>query len=302
MAISTAAAIIGGSVLSGGAALLAGGAQADAASEAAALQAQATRESVGEQRRQFNLLRGDLAPYRETGANALAQYAALYGIGRGGGGTAGTTEQNVHDFIPAGPNNFFQGANTLAEHRAIQARFDANPQAFGAPEGFPNTTGGEEGSSGFLSQEEMQAARDRFMETPGYQFRFDEGIRALDRSASATGRLRGGGYTRELTRYAQGVASGEFENYANRLSGLAGMGQGSTVSTGTLGVQTGANIGNTLMAGAAGQGNALMAAGTARASGYAGAANAASGGAQNWMLYNLLQRQGLQGNYDAGFS
>ncbi len=114
----------------------------------------------------------------------------------------------------------------------------------------------------------MQAARDRFMETPGYQFRFDEGIRALDRSASATGRLRGGGYTRELTRYGQGVASGEFENYANRLSGLAGMGQGSTVQTGTLGVQTGANIGNTLMAGAQNQGNALMAASMSAASPY----------------------------------
>ena len=148
----------------------------------------------------------------------------------------------------------------------------------------------------------MQAARDRFMETPGYQFRFDEGMRAVERSAAARGGLKGGGITRELIRYGQGVGSGEFENYANRLSGLAGMGQGSTVQTGTLGVQTGANIGNTLMAGAQGQGNALMAAGTARASGYAGAANAASGGAQNWMLYNLLQRQGLQGNYDAGFT
>ncbi len=129
----------------------------------------------------------------------------------------------------------------------------------------------------------MQAARDRFMETPGYQFRFDEGMRSVERSAAARGGLHGGGITRELIRYGQGVASGEFENYANRLSGLAGMGQGSTVQTGTLGVQTGANIANTLQAGAARQGNALLAAGTARASGYAGAANAFSGGVENYL-------------------
>ena len=218
-----AAAIIGAGVIGAGASLVAGGAQADAANRSAELSAQATRESVEEQRRQYNLTREDLAPYRETGTNALALYAGLYGITRG------------------------------------------------------------EGEAGILSTEEMQGFRDRFTETPGYQFRFDEGIRALDRSASATGRLRGGGYTRELTRYGQGVASGEFENYANRLSGLAGMGQGSTIATGTLGVQTAGNISNALMAGAQGQGNALMAAGTARASGYAGAANAASGLTENYL-------------------
>ena len=79
------------------------------------------------------------------------------------------------------------------------------------------------------------------------------------------------------------------------------MGQGAT--TATLGAQTAGNVGNllmsgaqgragTLMMGAAGQTNALMAAGTARASGYAGVANALTGGAQNWMLYRLLKGQG----------
>ena len=237
-----AAAIIGSAVIGGGAALFSGSEQADAANRSAELQAQATRESVAEQRRQYDLTREDLGPYRRTGTNALANYAGLYGITQ------------------------------------------------------------EEGEAGVLSTEEMQAFRDRFTETPGYQFRFDEGIRALDRSASATGRLRGGGYTRELQRYGQGIAADEFQNYANRLSGIAGMGQGATTTTGTLGVATGANIGNTLQAGAAQQGNALMAAGTARASGYAGAANVVSGGVNNYLLYNLLQNRGLQGNYSAGWT
>ena len=147
--------------------------------------------------------------------------------------------------------------------------------------------------AGLLTTEEMQAARDRFMETPGYQFRFDEGLRALDRSASARGRLLGGGYGRELTRYGQGVASAEFENYANRLASLALMGQRATTASATLGAGAAGNIASTRMAGAAGEANMLMGAGTARASGYAGAANAASGGVSNYLLYNLLQRGGF---------
>ena len=43
------------------------------------------------------------------------------------------------------------------------------------------------------------------------------------------------------------------------------------------------NIGNLLMSGARSQGSAIMAAGTARASGYAGVANAFSGGVQNYL-------------------
>ena len=85
--------ILGAAVLGGGAALLAGGAQSKAAEkagslqartgrEAALLQLQATQEAIAEQRRQFNLSRFDLAPYRETGVPALAQYAALSGIRR----------------------------------------------------------------------------------------------------------------------------------------------------------------------------------------------------------------------------
>ena len=133
---------------------------------------------------------------------------------------------------------------------------------------------------------------DKFKQTPGYQFRLSEGIRALDRSASARGKLHSGGYGRALVGYGQGVASDEFGTWANRLTSLAGVGQTAATTTGQLGqqaaatagqfgAQDAANAGNVLMAGAAGQGSALQAAGTARASGYVGAANAITGGIQN---------------------
>lgn len=47
--------------------------QADAAEEAANTQAGSTAAGIAEQRRQFDLTRGDYAPYRQAGVNALGQ-------------------------------------------------------------------------------------------------------------------------------------------------------------------------------------------------------------------------------------
>ena len=58
-----------GAVIGGATSLLAGRKQARAASSAAALQ-----------QRQFQQTRADMAPWREAGANALAELAALYGL------------------------------------------------------------------------------------------------------------------------------------------------------------------------------------------------------------------------------
>ena len=60
---------------------------------------------------------------------------------------------------------------------------------------------------------------------PGYQFRFEEGQRALDRGAAARGGLLSGGYGRKAIRYGQGFASNEFTNVFNRIQSIAGMGQ-----------------------------------------------------------------------------
>lgn len=63
-----------------------------------------------------------------------------------------------------------------------------------------------------------------FYESPGYQFRMDEGIKALDQSAAARGRLLSGAQNKAINRYAQGVAGDEFHNYTQRLAQIAGLG------------------------------------------------------------------------------
>ena len=106
-----------------------------------------------------------------------------------------------------------------------------------------------------------------FFQSPGYQFRQDEGIRAIDRSASARGQLMSGGTLRELQRYGQGLASSEFNSYANRLSDLAGIGSSVATAGGQLGAQAAGQVGTS----AANIGQSIMAGGTAQASGIVGA-------------------------------
>jgi hypothetical protein len=118
---------------------------------------------------------------------------------------------------------------------------------------------------------------------PSYSFRFQEGLKALDRQAASRGGLISGGALRAAQRYGQDVASTEFGNAYNRLASRAGFGQTASTNMGGAAGQFGTNAGN-LMTGA----------GAARASGYVGGANALSSGLGQYMNYtqsqNLLNR------------
>ena len=98
--------------------------------------------------------------------------------------------------------------------------------------------------------------------TPGYEFRLEEGRRALNANRSAGG-VSGGELMRDFARFNQGVASDFYRDYANRLANLAGTGQQASTQLGSQGITTGQSIGNS-----------LINAGNARASGIIGQGNA----------------------------
>jgi len=101
-----------------------------------------------------------------------------------------------------------------------------------------------------------------FQNSPGYQFRLNEGLRAVQNSAAARGGLGGGNSLRAVNDYAQGTASDDFYNFVNQMNNMAGHGQ-----TAVAGQQSaGTNFG-------IGAGNALGNYGDARASGVANSAN-----------------------------
>jgi len=108
--------------------------------------------------------------------------------------------------------------------------------------GSPGTDGGD--NHGQYNQ---------FFQSPDYQFALNQGLQGLDRSAAARGSLYSGGHNADVLNYAEGLASQNFNNYANRLSGLAGIGQTTATNLGQLGANTASNIGNIGMQSAAAQ-------------------------------------------------
>ena len=70
----------------------------------------------------------------------------------------------------------------------------------------------------------MTAGSD-FTGTPGYQFRFGEGLRGVNNSASAAGLIDSGSRLRALTDYGQGQAANEWGDYRGTIQSLAGVGQ-----------------------------------------------------------------------------
>jgi hypothetical protein len=64
-----------------------------------------------------------------------------------------------------------------------------------------------------------------FMTDPGYQFRIDEGMRALENSAAARGGLLSGGFAKQALRYATDYSAQEYTNVYNRIANIAGLNQ-----------------------------------------------------------------------------
>lgn len=230
MAIGTAAAVLGG------ASLLGGVAQGVFGAKGAKAQAGAANNAAQAQLAMFNQNREDLAPYRQTGGNALEalRFEVL-------GGPRPVMDRSI---VEKG-----------GKFRIARAGGGLNPTAFGNRN---------------QAQREMERQGERnglayqgFQESPGYQFAFDEGVRGIDRSASARGMLNSGATIKAQTRFGQGIANQEYGNYVNRLASLAGVGQSATNATAALGASAASN-----------QGNALMQAGQARASGYNAIGNA----------------------------
>ncbi len=143
-----------------------------------------------------------------------------------------------------------------------------------------------------------------FQKDPGYQFRMDEGNKAIERSAAAKGGLNSGGTMKALTRYSQGVASDEYQsaynrfntdrsNSFNRLASLAGIGQTANNAIG----QSGQNMANNVSQNIIGAGNANAAAQMNQSN----SINQGIGqGMNSWMNYSMMNRMFPQENSPSG--
>ena len=131
---------------------------------------------------------------------------------------------------------------------------------------------------------------EQFQADPGYAFRLQEGLKALDRSAAARGGLLSGATLRGAQRYGQDLGSQEYTNAFNRyqiernarlnpLQSLAGMSQTAANTMSNQAGQFGENMAQNAMT----QGNI-------RASGYMNTANALTGGLNQYLNYQQNQQ------------
>lgn len=123
--------------------------------------------------------------------------------------------------------------------------------------------------------------------SPGYQFRFNEGQRAIDSSGAARGMAMSGGTLKDLIRFGQGIGADDYNQSFARNYQLASLGQNAAAMTGNAGAQAAGNAGNFLTQGA-----------NASAAGTIGQANAYQNGLGS--LATLFQQPGLFGGGKLG--
>lgn len=214
--------------------------QADAAGDAADAQEDAAREASRTQWNMYNQTRQDQMPWQNAGQNALARMMEEIGFG-----------------VSLAPQAQPISGTPQSQLSALKTMKPAP-----AP-GMPSASGNALYSFGAQRPAGAKPLFSGFQADPGFAFRKQQGNEALNNSYAARGGLLSGNALRAAMDFNSGLASQEYGNYWNRLSGLAGVGQSANNTMAQAGQNTAAQVGN----------NQLQA-GNARASGYVGRSQA----------------------------
>lgn len=212
--------------------------------------------------------------------------------------TAANTQQGIFNQQVALNQPFYQGS--IAAQNQLLTYLGLTPKPGSGVNVNPNDP-----NFGLYAQD---FGMDDFQADPGYAFRLEQGMKALQNSAAAKGLLSSGNTLKGITDYGQNAASQEYMNAfnryqinrANRINPLLSvMGSGQTAAN-TL-TNAGSQLGQGLS-------QAQVAAGNAQASGYINMGNALNnaltGGMNSYTNYNNMQQYlaGIQGSSGLGGS
>lgn len=129
-----------------------------------------------------------------------------------------------------------QGDPVAGGTGAYQPTLPGQPQANGTQ---PGVTGGGQ----------LDIAQ-QVMNTPGYQAQLDQGIRSIDRAAPLTGGMYSGRRMKALNDYGQQTFGSYYNDWMNRVGGVAGQTAQIGSNIGQQGMQNAQNVGNLMMTGA----------------------------------------------------
>lgn len=290
-----------------GSAVLGAGASARAGSKAAKATGQAADAATAEQRRQFDLSRQDMAPWMQSGRQALDMRSRLLGLG-GSGGSGGGQQGGYAQGSPDW-NAYLQANPDVAQHLNSNPRLlqqagglgqaaEQHYNAFGRAEGrqLPMAGGqgqpGQTGSAGGLvdrgdgtmmqgggGEGQLTAGGDpndpynAFLNSGHARSMLETNQSDMERMTGAMGaggKSMSGSHIKALNDINRRNTSNAFSNFDNALAGVSNTGQVTAANMGQMGMNMANNIGNMQM-NAAGQ----------RGSSYMNTANAVNSGLQN---------------------
>lgn len=141
----------------------------------------------------------------------------------------------------------------------------------------------------------------QYKQSPGYNWLQQQGINAIDRSASARGKSDSGEHSKDLMQYGQGLAIQDYQGYLgrleslmNRYAGTSQVGQTASGQVAGLGANAANQVGaNSMYAGQAGAASQINQ-GNARTGLYQNLSNIGSNATNQFMLNNYLQNMNQQ--------
>lgn len=145
-------------------------------------------------------------------------------------------QQKANEFLDQGLNSYTRQINT-GLNQAQQYYQPYIDQGLNANQFYGDAIG-------LNGYDQQQGYFDEFQNDPGFQASLDQGLDAVERSASARGGLFSGRNQQALFDTAQSAQYGAFQDRLNRLQGLSGQGQQAGSQFGNLTYGTNENIAN----------------------------------------------------------
>lgn len=182
------------------------------------------------------------------GAGTLANYSGGTGGSGSSGSYSGSSSLPTVGSVPAGPGGMPSAPSVNAspnlQSYSEQLRYD--PWAAHRTDAGTQLAGemGQDSPSALYQQKLAEMANGTFSpDDPSYQWRYQQGQQAVERSMAAKGLLNSGNAAIELQQYGQGAASQEYgAQFQRMLQGLAGTEDAYNTQMGRLMQMAGVNI------------------------------------------------------------
>jgi hypothetical protein len=255
MPIAVPLAIAGASVA--GAAI-----SSNASRDAARTQQQGTDAAVNEQRRQFDEMVRLSQPGLDRANSAAGTYMQALGLG-GPQGPQTQPRQQGYQGQPGGiSGGGYQGSGGGMGQGGSDMAVQASPRLMTGGEDFSGpqvyTGGAVPGDPQVLPGQPGQPAQgggsldiyNQVRNTPGYQAQLDQGIKSIDRAAPLVGGMYSGRRMKALESHGQQTFGSYYNDWMNRVGGIAGQAPQIAQSVGQAGMQNANNVGSLLMTGA----------------------------------------------------